>query len=211
MERVKCRVFAGLAALVLAGGILVAAGPPAGAATQLCGSTCVTLITANYGSSEAMDVQSLQVAAGTAVDLGASGAYLGEDFHLDYVATTTQLYQDGLVPIEVAKNWPSYPVYQYIFTPDGYQGYALCLGLAVNAASGTPVTLQSCGVDDHTLWIPDKARESNGWEPMIAGSDTRATKPYVLQAHNPDGQLTIQELTTGVTPSQYWQNLTGVL
>jgi hypothetical protein len=76
MERVNCRVFAGLAALALSGGILVAAGPPAGAATQLCGSTCVTLITANYGSSEAMDVQSLQVAAGTAVDLAASGAYL---------------------------------------------------------------------------------------------------------------------------------------
>jgi hypothetical protein len=55
------------------------------------------------------------------------------------------------------------------------------------------------------------SRASNGWEPLIAGSDTLVNNPYVLMAGNPGAPLTTQELTQGVTPSQYWENVYGVL
>jgi hypothetical protein len=211
MERVKSRLVVGLAAFALAGGVLVAAGPPAGAATEQCGSSCATLITANYGSSYVMNMSpGRRLGVGSEIDLAGPGQLASEDFLLEYEGTVAEFYADGLVPAAVGQTWPSYPVYEYLYAPD-HNETSLCVGLASNAANGTDVTLQTCGVNDHTLWIPMASRASNGWEPLIAGSDTLVTNPYVLMAGNPGAPLTTQELTQGVTPSQYWENVYGVL
>jgi hypothetical protein len=210
MERVKSRIFAGLAVFALSGGALAAAGPPATAATEQCGSSCVTLITANYGSSYVMNMPARRVEVGSEIDLADPGQFQGEDFLLEYAGTVAEFYAAGLVPAAVGQTWPSYPVYEYQYAPARNETN-LCVGLASNAANGTKVTLQSCGVNDHTLWIPMASRENNGWEPLIAGSDTLVNNPYVLMAGNPGAPLTTQELTQSVTPSQYWQDLHGVL
>ncbi len=62
------------------------------------------------------------------------------------------LYADGIVGPAVGLTWPSDNAYEYEYTPDGTPS-GLCMGVAVTAANGTPVTLQPCGITAKTVWI----------------------------------------------------------
>ena len=114
------------------------------------------------------------------------------------------------VPITLAKNWPSQQMYEYEFTPLG-QGSNLCIGTATAAVSGTELSLQPCGVNDQTLWLPETHDAVNGFEPIVAGSDTRATAPYVITAGSPGGALTTYEQASPERSAQLWEEIVGVL
>ena len=55
------------------------------------------------------------------------------------------------------------------------------MGVAATAVSGEKVTLQPCGVSSKTVWIVDSAdRVGHGYVPLINGSDTNFSQPFVL-------------------------------
>jgi hypothetical protein len=184
--------------------------PAAGAATTQCGSGCATFGVEEYGATYVMAIPAQVAEQGSVVTLLRSGDYSSEDFEVSDVGTTTQFYQAGLISAVVYHNWPGYQMYQYIFAPDGNSS-GLCVGTATAAANGTGLTLQPCGVSNLTLWLPLPNEAVDGWEPIVAGSDTRATAPYVITAGRFEGQLTTEEQASPASTSQLWARINGVL
>ena len=155
-------IFAGLAAVALAGGAIAAVAPTAGAATAQCGWSCITFAAEEYGDTYVSAIQSRMPEQGSAGHARRRRQLRGRGLRIvSYVGTTTQLWEDGLVPITLAKNWPSYKMYEYQFIPYG-QGSNLCIGTAATAVNGTEVSLQPCGVNDHTLWLPEMGSRPTG-------------------------------------------------
>ncbi len=60
----------------------------------------------------------------------------------------------------------------------------LCMGVAGTAFQEEKVTLQPCGVSAKTVWVVDifdsPSTLFNGYVPLINGSDTNFSQPYVL-------------------------------
>jgi hypothetical protein len=210
MERVKRRIFAGLSAVALAAGAITAAAPTSSAATTQCSSNCLTFAAEEYGSTYVAAIQARLVEQGSVVSLAGSSNFKGEDFRSLDEGTTTQLWDDGLVPTALAKNWPGYQMYEYEFTPYG-QDSNLCIGTATAATNGTELSLRPCGVNNQTLWLPETDEAVNGFEPIIAGSDTRSTAPYVITAGSPGAALTTHELASPEPSSQLWEEIVGIL
>jgi hypothetical protein len=100
-----------------------------------------------------------------------------------------------------------------------------CVGLAATAVAGEKVTLQPCGVSGKTLWIWDTPCvtstgdncRSNWYAwwvdhqfPLINGSDTNFSQPFVLTYPNgaspvnlPRADLEVENLTTFASPTGY--------
>ena len=111
----------------------------------------------------------------------------------------------------------------------------LCLGVAATAFQGEGVTLQPCGVSANTVWILDTLDQSwtaawqHGYIPLINGSDTNFSQPFVLTypangfpTDKPRPQLTVANLTgftfhvgnlfgTGANSNQLWGATFGEL
>jgi len=111
----------------------------------------------------------------------------------------------------------------------------LCLGVAATAFSGEGVTLQPCGVSAKTVWVLDTLDQSfthawaHGYLPLINGSDTNFSQPFVLTYPNisvptdkPRPQLVVTNLTgfsfhvgnlfgTGANGNQLWGATFGQL
>jgi hypothetical protein len=220
------RILTGIAALVLAGpavagavvagavvvGTAVVAVPAAHAATTACGSGCVALVSEEWGAGYVTSVAGLDT-RDRYVTLAAAGQSASEDFQRDYVATVATLYADGIVGSAVGETWPSDDAYEYEYTPDG-TSTSLCLGTATTATDGTGVRLETCGVDAETLWIAMSGDAQSGYEPLINGTDTNASTPYVLTSGAIGNGLTTQELfevNHSLSSTQLWQNKFGVL
>ena len=83
----------------------------------------------------------------------------------------------------------------------------LCMGVATTAFSDEGVTLQPCGVSSKTVWIVDyldsiQTTILGGYVPLINGSDTNFSQPFVLTYPNdayptdkPRPQLTVTNIT----------------
>ena len=76
------------------------------------------------------------------------------------------------------------PAFEIEYTPDGVDS-GLCVGVASTAVQEEGVTLQECGASSKTVWavdIWDQPIESFflGYYPLINGSDTNFSQPYVL-------------------------------
>jgi hypothetical protein len=111
----------------------------------------------------------------------------------------------------------------------------LCLGVAATAFNDEGVTLQPCGVSSKTVWILDTLDQSftdawfHGYIPLINGSDTNFSQPFVLTYPNdsvptdkPRPQLVVTNLTgfsfhvsnlfgTGANSNQLWGATFGPL
>ena len=109
----------------------------------------------------------------------------------------------------------------------------LCAGLASTAVANEGVTLQPCGASSKTVWIVDtndQAVITNAGVPLINGSDTNFSHPYVLTypssgypTDTPRPQLRVNNLTGftqpgGIFPvlgtvnsNQLWSARFGVL
>jgi hypothetical protein len=75
------------------------------------------------------------------------------------------------------------PAFEIEYAPYGVDS-GLCLGVASTAVQEEGVTLQPCGVSAKTVWIADIADSPstlfNGYVPLINGSDTNFSQPFVL-------------------------------
>jgi hypothetical protein len=111
----------------------------------------------------------------------------------------------------------------------------LCLGVAATAFNDEGVTLQPCGVSSKTVWVLDTLDQSftdawaHGYIPLINGSDTNFSQPFVLTYPNdsvptdkPRPQLVVTNLTgfsfhvsnlfgTGANSNQLWGATFGEL
>src|SRR5579863_599685 len=97
MERVRSRIFAGLAPLALAGGLVVAAGTAGNAATTGCGATCVALVSQEFGTGYVIAVSGGTAQVGQQIILSAAGQYSAEDFTAEHVGTLNDFFQAGQV------------------------------------------------------------------------------------------------------------------
>ena len=111
----------------------------------------------------------------------------------------------------------------------------LCMGVAKAAFQGEGVTLQPCGVSAGTVWILDTLDQqfthawANGYIPLINGTNTNFSQPFVLTYPNnafptdkPRVQLVVTNLTgfsfhignlfgTGANGNQLWGATFGQL
>ena len=210
------RVAAAGAAVALAGWAALAA-PAAHAATTQCGDDCASLYNLIYGSS---DVIAVAGASGTSSHTGqpvallaASGSNQGEDWVLEDEGTVSDFYAAGYVSAAMNLHYGGDEVYEYDYAPYGvYTGE--CLGVAGIAGNGAPVSLQPCGVSAKTLWAADVADQYQRQVPLINGSDTNFSYPYVLTADTTGITMTTHMLTGGngvIDDGQYWATEYGVL
>ena len=96
-------------------------------------------------------------------------------------------------------------VREFEYAPFGVDS-GLCVGVAATATAKEGVTLQPCGVSAKTVWIEDDndspATAINGYVPLINGSDTNFSHPFVLTypgngfpTDKPRPQLFVNNLT----------------
>lgn len=75
------------------------------------------------------------------------------------------------------------PAFEIEYAPDNVAS-GLRMGVASTAVQGGVVTPQPCGVSARTVWIADTfgspSTLSNGYIPLINGSDTNFSQPFVL-------------------------------
>jgi serine/threonine protein kinase len=75
------------------------------------------------------------------------------------------------------------PAFEIEYAPNSVAS-GLCMGVASTAVQGEAVTLQPCGVSARTVWIADTfgspSTLSNGYVPLINGSDSNFSQPFVL-------------------------------
>ncbi len=129
-----------------------------------------------------------------------------EDFVPSFQGTTADFFAAGLVSSAVALHYgcttPPFtagecydpktnptgpfvndPAFELEYSPFGVDS-GLCVGVAATAAAKEGVTLQPCGVSAKTVWIADTndspATLRGGYVPLINGSDTNFSHPFVL-------------------------------
>jgi hypothetical protein len=211
------RKFIAVAAAMAMTGWAVAAAPAADAATPQCGSGCVSLYTLAFGTSDVLGVigaSGTSAHQGQLVDLQtASDTNQAEDWVIDFEVPVSDLYAAGLVSAGVNLHYGSDNAYEFEYVPRGVDS-GLCLGTPGPANNGEAVSLQPCGETAATLWIYDQADQQARDVPLINGTDTNFSYPYVLTGNTTGVKLTTSELTGGdgvIENGQYWSTEYGVL
>jgi hypothetical protein len=128
----------------------------------------------------------------------------------------------------------NYLAFENEYAPFGVES-GLCMGVAAVAFQDEGVTLQPCGVSANTVWILDTLDQqftdawAHGYVPLINGSNTNFSQPFVLTYPNnafptdkPRPQLVVTNLTgfsfrignlfgTGASGNQLWGATFGEL
>jgi len=123
--------------------------------------------------------------------------------------------------------FPDDPAFENEYAPFGVNS-GLCMGVAATAFNDEGVTLQPCGVSAKTVWILDTLDQqfttawAHGYIPLINGSNTNFSQPFVLTypasgfpTDKPRPQLIVANLTgfsfhpgnlfgTGANSNQLW-------
>ena len=217
---IKSKVLAAAATLTLVGG-LGAAGAltagSAGAATPSCGNSCINVFSHQFGTHKSpnfvVDVLKQGEKVGQPIILFRTANFdPAEDFTVAFQGTVADFFAAGLVSSAVnlhygggAKGFPNDFAFENEYAPFGVDS-GLCLGVAATAFNDEGVTLQPCGVSSKTVWIVDTfdspATLFNGYVPLINGSDTNFSHPFVLTYPNnsfptdmPRPQLVVTNIT----------------
>lgn len=252
----RSKVLAAAATLTLVGGTAAVGALSAGAATPSCGPGCVDVFSWQFGNFHhpnfVLDVFRQGAKTGQPIILfRTSNTDPAEDFSAEFNGTTSSFYAAGLVSSAVALHYgcqgtiavpggqiPCAPgsadtaAFEIEYAPFGANS-GLCMGLASTAFKGEKVTLQPCGVTSKTVWIVDtndQAWITSAGVPLINGSDTNFSHPFVLTypgngypTDKPRPQLFVSNLTGftqpgGIFPvlgsvnsNQLWSAKFGVL
>ena len=206
---IKSKALATAAALTLVSGAGMAGALSAGtasAATPSCGDSCVDIFSHQFGTHHdptyVVDVLRQGEKVNQPVILFRTANFdPAEDWTVSFQGTTADFYAAGMVSAAVALhygciptvNFPDCygqttvaindPAFEIEYAPFGVDS-GLCMGVAATAIEEEGVTLQPCGVSGKTVWIADifdsPATLFNGYVPLINGSDTNFSQPYVL-------------------------------
>ena len=221
----KSKLLAGAATVALVGSMGTVGALSAAAATPSCGHDCINIFSRAFGTHRTpnfvMDVLRQGAKVGQPIILfRTSNTDPAEDFVPSIQGTTADFYAAGLVSAAVALhygcipggNFPNCgttgvddPAIELEYAPFGVDS-GLCVGVAATATQGEGVTLQPCGVSAKTVWIIDTndspATFNRGYVPLINGSDTNFSHPFVLSypangfpTDKPRPQLQVKNLT----------------
>src|SRR5580693_6456623 len=254
---IKSKVLASAATLTLVGGVGMAGALSAGtasAATPSCGGSCIDIFSHQFGTHRSpnyvVDVLRQGEKVGQPIVLFRTANFdPAEDWTVSFQGTTADFFAAGLVGAAVALhygciatvNFPDCygldiavndPAFEIEYAPYGVDS-GLCLGVASTAVQEEGVTLQPCGVSAKTVWIADifdsPSTLFNGYVPLINGSDTNFSQPFVLTypgsgypTDQPRPQLFVSNLTgfsfhvgnlfgTGANSNQLWGATFGAL
>ena len=252
---VKSKLLAGAATLALIGGVGTAGALTATAATPSAGPNAIDIFSRAFGTHRTpnyvLDVLRQGAKVGQPIILfRTSNTDPAEDFAPSIQGTTADFFAAGLVSSAVALhygcipatdpggNFPNCgingvddPAIEVEYAPFGVDS-GLCVGLAATATAKEGVTLQPCGVSAKTVWIIDTndspATLRSGYVPLINGSDTNFSHPFVLTypgngfpTDKPRPQLFVNNLTGfsqgrglqigSVDDTQLWGADSGVL
>src|SRR6202042_1819502 len=217
---IKSKVLAAAATLTLVGGVGVTGALTAGtasAATPSCGNSCINLFSRQFGThaepNYVVDVLRQGEKVGQPIILFRTANFdPAEDWTAAFQGTVADFFAAGLVSAAVdlhygggAAGFPNDPAFENEYAPFGVDS-GLCLGLAATAFNDEGVTLQPCGVWSKTVWIVDTFDSPttlfNGYVPLINGSDTNFSHPFVLTYPNdsfptdkPRPQLVVTNIT----------------
>ena len=210
---IKTKILAGAAALALVGGASAAGALSAGAATPSCGPNCIDIFNKQFGTFHhpafALDVLQQGAKVGQPIILyRTSNSDPAEDFTIANEGSVSDFYIAGLVSSTLAlhygcgvnintglcstainpatgRHWPDDYAFELEYAPFGVDS-GMCVGTAVTAGAGTPVSLQPCGVSSKTTWIADTVDSCVhnplyfAEVPAINGSSTNFSHPPVL-------------------------------
>jgi len=182
---IKSKVIAAAAALTLTGGMGLAGAIPAGAATPSCGPGCVDIFSLTFGTHHhpnfVVDVFKQAQRTGQPIILfRTSNSDPAEDFTYSAQGTVNDFFLAGLVSSALNLHFSTFQAFEIEYAPFGADT-GLCVGVGTTAATGTPVSLQPCGVSAKTIWVVDKTDAIKGhFTPLINGSDTNFSHPFVL-------------------------------
>jgi hypothetical protein len=206
---IKSKALATAAALTLVGGVGMAGALSAGtasAATPSCGGGCVDIFSNQLGTHHepnyVVDVLRQGEKVNQPIILFRTANFdPAEDWTVAFQGTTADFYAADLVSAAVALhygciptvNFPDCygqtsvaindPAFEIEYAPFGVDS-GLCMGVAATAIQEEGVSLQPCGVSGKTVWIADifdsPSTLFNGYIPLINGSDTNFSQPFVL-------------------------------
>ena len=246
----KSKMLAGAATLALIGGVGTAGALSASAATPSCGRNCIDIFSRAFGTHRTpnfvLDVLRQGAKVGQPIILfRTSNTDPAEDIVPSIQGLTSEFNAAGLVSNAVALHYGCAgqfganscsvgvddPAIELEYSPFGVDS-GLCVGVAATATAKEGVTLQPCGVSAKTVWIIDvndsPATIRGGYVPLINGSDTNFSHPFVLTypgngfpTDKPRPQLFVNNLTGfshgigtpigSVNDTQLWGANFGVL
>jgi hypothetical protein len=200
---IKSKLLAGAATLALVGGVGTMGALTASAATPSAGPNAIDFFSRAFGThatpNYVLDVLRQGAKVGQPIILyRTSNTDPAEDFVPSIQGTTADFYAAGLVSSALAlhygciagSNFPNCgltgvddPAIELEYSPFGVDS-GLCVGVAATAVAKEGVTLQPCGVSSKTVWVIDindsPATLRGGYVPLINGSDTNFSHPFVL-------------------------------
>jgi len=218
---IKSKFLAAAGTLALAGGMATAGALSASAATPPCGHNCIDIFSREFGThthpNYVLDVWRQSAKAGTPIILyRTSNTDKAEDFTISNQGTVADFYAAGLVSASLNLHYSADEAYEFEYSPNGVDS-GLCVGTASTAANKTPVVLVPCGASAKSVWVVDSQDAiGRGYVPLINGSDTNFSHPYVLHypgnafpTDTPRPQLNTYELQKYSNNSVYDNELWG--
>jgi len=218
---VKRKILAAAATLTMAGGLSAAGALSASAATPSCGHSCIDIFSYEFGHHSSpnfvLDVYRGTTRAGTPIILYRSANNdAAEDFTVSFQGTVNDFYQAGLVSAALDLHYSHFAAFEFEYSPNGADS-GLCVGVGSTAGNQTPVALEPCGQSSKTVWVVDSYDTiRGGYVPLINGSDTNFSHPYVLHypgngypTDTPRPQLNTYELQKYSNNSVYNNELWG--
>jgi hypothetical protein len=220
---IKSKVFAAAATITLIGGVSAVGALHANAATPSAGASAIDIFSRDFGTHANPNFTLDTLRQGEKVGqpqilFRTSNSDPALDYTISYQGLVSDFYAAGLVSAAVDLHYggganfvlpngtkvafPDDAAFEVQYDPYGVDS-GLCTGVAATATAGEGVTLQPCGVSSKTLWIVDSADEiRSGYVPLINGSDTNFSQPYVLTypanaypTDKPRAQLYVTNLT----------------
>jgi hypothetical protein len=218
---IKSKVLAAAATLTMVGGLGAAGALSASAATPSCGNSCIDVFSYEFGHHSSpnfvMDVYRGSTQAGTPVILyRAANNDAAEDFTVSFQGTVNDFYEAGLVSSALNLHYSHFAAFEFEYSPNGVNS-GMCVGVGSTAGNQTPVALEPCGQSSKTAWVVDSYDTiRGGYVPLINGSDTNFSHPYVLHypgngypTDTPRPQLNTYELQKYSNNSVYNNELWG--
>jgi hypothetical protein len=206
-------------------------GQVAGArpAASECGPACFILYSRRYGVSTSMNAVIRQDdgsggKVGRKVNLRLAAAKTADgDFSFSFISQVWQFCgtdpHDFFSPGSyICQHDSNFAVFEAEWSPYG-NSTSLCAGVAVANLAGEDITLRTCGVSDHTLWIANLAngvgtscRGSENYCPWMNASDHNFRSPLVLtldsSTRSPADQLMLspEQLRPHGNSERAWNN-----
>jgi hypothetical protein len=182
---IKSKLLAAAATLTVVGGLGTAGALSASAATPSCGHNCIDIFSREFGTHRhpnyVLDVWRQSAKVGQPIILyRTTNTDKAEDFTVANQGTVSDFFAAGLVSAALNLHYANDQAYEFEYSPNGV-GSGLCIGVASTAANLTPVVLVPCGASAKSVWVVD-SRDTirGGYVPLINGSDTNFSHPYVL-------------------------------